>query len=96
MKKEKTAEDVVRGLYEDAMGIPSYYSIAQAVLDWNESRREKVGECWRVEFVDALHDWQNETALRSDAMKQAREGRKYKGMLSCKVFHVTRYRRKRA
>lgn len=67
----------------------------QAVIEWHEAQREKVGEYWRVEYQDALHTWDRNVERRGPAIDEAKVNRKRFPQLSCKVIHVTRYRRKR-
>lgn len=98
----KTAGEALRqalilddGRPKPCYAIAYYEASAQAVIEWHEAQREKVGEYWRVEYQDALHTWDRNVEHKGPAIDEAKMNRKRFPHLSCKVIHVTRYQRKR-
>lgn len=74
--------------------------VAQAVIEWHEAQRERIGEYWRVDcemiHIDArsVTKWSAIFYTHELAVTSARSTRD--NDTTAQITHVTRYRRKRA
>lgn len=72
--------------YPDTPHFAYHEALAQAVIEWHEAQRERVGEYWKVRTLMYDYDYTDEQIARVTA---------YGSEPRAKLIHVTRYRRKR-